>query len=162
MHLGPLASQPISALCASFPNKRAPLVIRKAANPRCFHIVDKTLLAVAYLANRKAWMMSILFSEWLERLNSKMKAQTCNILMFVDNCWAHPDVKLSNIKLVFLLPNTTSCLQPCDAGIIAMLKVHYWKCLVCHVLAGMDPATSATELSKRVDVMVGCGWLGAV
>ncbi|KAI0242354.1 hypothetical protein LSAT2_013946 [Lamellibrachia satsuma] len=48
-------------------------------------------------------------------VTGKMKGQKRNILMFVDNCGAHPDVKLSNIKLVFLPPNTTSRLQPCDA-----------------------------------------------
>ena len=88
-------------------------------------------------------------------LCSKMKAQKRNILMFVDNCGAHPDVKLSNIKLVFLPPNTTSRLQPCDA----MLKAHYRKRLVCHVLVEMDSATTATELSKRVDVMDAISWL---
>ena len=63
---------------------------------------------------------------------------------------SHPDVKLSNLKLVFL----TSHLQPCDAGITATLKVHYRKRLVRHVLAEM-----ATVLSKRVDVMDAIGWL---
>eukprot|EP00171_Calliarthron_tuberculosum_P021816 IDg21816t1 len=32
---------------------------------------------------------------------------------------------LSNVELVFLPPNTTSKLQPWDAGIIASMKVHY-------------------------------------
>ena len=92
-------------------------------------------------------MTSVLFKEWLEKLNSKMKLQGRNILLFVDNCGAHPEVKL------------TSRLQPCDAGIIAALKAHYRKRPMRHVLAGMDNARTATELSKRVDMLDAIGWL---
>jgi len=66
---------------------------------------------------------------------------------------------------VILPPNTTSrlrsyaCPQPCDAGIIATVKSHYRKRLVRHVLAEMDTANTATELSKRVDIMDAIGWL---
>ena len=94
--------------CSAAGEKLTPLVIGKAANPRCFRGVDKALLPVTYRSNRKAWVTSVLFSEWLERLNAKVKAQKRNILMFLDNCGAHPKLQLSNIKLVFLPPNTTS------------------------------------------------------
>ena len=124
--------------CSATGEKLTPLVIGKAANLRCFRGVDKALLPVTYRSNRKAWVTSVLFSEWLERLNAKVKAQKRNILMFLDNCGAHPKLQLSNIKLVFLPPNTTSRLQPCDAGIIATVKSHYRKRLVRHVLAEID------------------------
>ena len=145
--------------CSAAGEKLTPLVIGKAANPRCFRGVDKALIPVTYRSNRKAWMTGVLFSEWLERLNAKVKAQKRNILMFLDNCGAHPKLQFSNIKLVFLPPNTTSRLQPCDAGIIATLKAHYRKRLVRHVLAEMDTANTATELSKRVNVLDAIGWL---
>ena len=76
----------------------------------------------------------------------------------MDICSAHPDVQLSNVKLVFLPPNTTSRLQPCDAGIIANLKTLYRKRLLRHVLAEMDSADSATALSKQVNVLDAIGW----
>ena len=79
--------------------------------------------------------------------------------MFVDNCAAHPDVQLSNVKLVFLPPNTTSRLQPCDAGIIAAMKAHYRKRLMRHVLAEMDNARTAAELSKKVNLLDAINWV---
>ena len=57
-----------------------------------------------------------------------------SILLFVDNCTAQYDVVPSNVKLIFLFPNTTSKLQPCDAGIIKTVKVHYRKKLQCHII----------------------------
>ena len=43
------------------------------------------------------------------------------VLLFLDNAPSHPKILqegLKNIKLEFLPNNTTSRLQPCDAGII--------------------------------------------
>ncbi|KAI0221967.1 Tigger transposable element-derived protein 6, partial [Lamellibrachia satsuma] len=111
--------------CSAAGEKLKPLLIGKSLKPRHFKGIDKAALPITYRANRKAWMTSVLFKEWLDKLNSKMKLQGRNILLFVDNCGAHPEVKLTNVKMVFLPPNTTSRLQPCDAGIIAALKAHY-------------------------------------
>ena len=88
-----------------------------------------------------------------------MQLQERNILLFVANCAAHPDVQVSNVKIVFLPPNMTSSLQPCDAGIIAALKAHYRRRLMRHVLAEMDEARTATELSKRVDILDAIRWV---
>ena len=46
----------------------------------------------------------------------------------MDNATCHPEDmgdKLSHIKVVFLSKNTTSRLQPLDAGIIKNFKCHY-------------------------------------
>ena len=44
------------------------------------------------------------------------------IALLIDNCPADPSVSdLPNVQLVFLLPNTTSVLQPINQG----LKEHY-------------------------------------
>jgi hypothetical protein len=139
--------------------KIMPLVIGKSENPRCLRGMDKALLPVTYRWNSKAWMTSTLFREWLEKLNSKMKNQRRKILLFVDNCGAHPSVCFSNVKLAFLPPNTTAKLQPCDAGIIATLKAHYRKNLLRHILSEIDEANNATELSKRVNIKDAIGWV---
>ena len=68
-------------------------------------------------------------------------------------------MQVSNVKMVFLPPNMTSSLQPCDAGIIAALKAHYRRRLMRHVLAEMDEARTATELSKRVDILDAIRWV---
>ena len=80
-------------------------------------------------------MTGQLFKQWLDKVNNRMIQQHRSILLFIDNCSAHPDVICSNIKLVFLPPNTTAKLQPCDAGLIQNVKMHYHKLLVRHVLS---------------------------
>ncbi|CAC5416811.1 Tigger transposable element-derived protein 4 [Mytilus coruscus] len=77
------------------------LVIGKSVNPRCFKNV-KTL-PTQYEANKKAWMTSEIFSNWLNKLDKKFLLQQRKVAMIVDNCPAHPHVKgLKSIKLVFL------------------------------------------------------------
>jgi len=61
--------------------------------------------------------------------------KTKNILLLVDNASSHQLAEseieeLSNIKLHFLPPNTTSYLQPIDQGI----QSNYTRTLLSHVL----------------------------
>ena len=76
--------------------------------------------------------------EFLNYLNNKMKRQNRNIILLLDNCPSHPDIKLSNIKLVFLPKNTTSELQPLDMGVIAWLKSYYKRLLMTQLRAMKD------------------------
>ena len=106
--------------------KLPPLVIGKSANPRCFKNVRN--LPLPYEANSKAWMTSTLFEKWLRKIDFQMKQNDRKIALILDNCTAHPNVSgLTNIKLVFLPPNTTAKTQPMDAGVIRCLKAHYRK-----------------------------------
>ena len=92
------------------------VVIGKSLRPRCMKNVKN--LPVDYTANKKAWMTSSIFENWL----MKFVLQGRSVAMVVDNCPAHPHINgLRSIKLVFLPPNTTSHLQPCDQGIINSL-----------------------------------------
>ena len=144
--------------CSATGEKLKPYVIGRSENPRCFRGASHCL-PVTYSANKKAWMTSHLFQQWLDKLNSKMKREGRSILLFVDNCAAHPDVVCSNVKLVFLPPNTTSKLQPCDAGIIQTVKLHYRKRLLRHVLFHMEEANSASELAKKVTLLDAIMWM---
>ena len=79
----------------------------ESKNPRCFKNVRT--LPTNYLANKKAWMMSDIFKDWLTKLHNKFHRQKRRVAMVVDNCPGHP--KMKNLKattLVFLPPNTTS------------------------------------------------------
>ena len=114
------------------------LVIGKFARPRCFRNVRT--LPVQYESNTKAWIVSDLFSSWLLKLDEQFQHENRKVAMVLDNCPAHPNVQhaLKAIKLVFLPPNTTSTLQPCDQGIIQNLKVHYRKFLLIRMITAVE------------------------
>ncbi|GBM17559.1 Tigger transposable element-derived protein 4 [Araneus ventricosus] len=98
-------------------------------------------------------------SDWLVELDNKMKKQKRKIILFMDNATSHPDdLKLKNINLVFLPPNTTSMLQPLGQGIICSFKVGYRKLLLRHVLSQISSCKSSEELTKSVSVLDAISW----
>lgn len=56
-----------------------------------------------------------------------------------------PDIKLTNIKLVYLPPNTTAHLQPMDAGIIHSFKSKYKKEYCKHLIRQFDAGIDYTK-----------------
>ena len=88
-----------------------------------------------------------------------MRMQDRKILLFIDNCSAHPHLDFSNIKLAFFPPNTTSKLQPMGAGIIQNFKLIYRKKLLRHALFLIDDVSTATEVSKCVALLDAIQWL---
>ncbi|GFV90007.1 tigger transposable element-derived protein 6 [Trichonephila clavipes] len=90
--------------------KITPLVIGKSAKPRCFKGINS--FPTKYRSNKKAWMTTELFNEWLVSLNSDMKREKRHIPLFLDNCTVHNNAPpLSNVKLEFFPPNSTSVLD---------------------------------------------------
>ena len=70
------------------------------------------------------------------------------IALLIDNCPAHPSVSdLTNVQLVFLLPNTTSVLQPMDQGVIKSLKAHYWGRVVRRLCRALNKTKTLPKLS---------------
>ncbi|XP_043470591.1 tigger transposable element-derived protein 4-like [Leptopilina heterotoma] len=97
------------------------LVIGNSKKPRCFKNVKS--LPVEYDAQSRAWMTGPRFIKWIKALDDHFQSKSRQIILFIDNCPAHPkDVELTNIKLVFLPPNATSKLQPMYQGIIKVVK----------------------------------------
>lgn len=97
-------------------DKQILFIIRKRKQPKCFK--GKTL-PVTFEANKNAWITYKIFKLWIWDVNKHMKSQRCN-------CAVH-SATATNIKLVFLPPNTTSLIQPCNHDIIWNLKTHYRK-----------------------------------
>ncbi|CAF1023635.1 unnamed protein product [Rotaria sordida] len=127
--------------------KLKPLVIAKSLKPRCFKNLNVSKLPVDWRANKTAWMNVKLFSEWLSNLNASMEKQKRKIILFLDNAPCHPvDVELSNIKLQYFPPNTTSKLQLLDQGIIHAFKTHYRKHLVKHIIARCATAQTPNDI----------------
>lgn len=136
-------------LCANMAGteKISPLVINQHQNPRCMKGVDRTQLGVRFLANKKAWMTSKLFSDWLKSFNLSMCGR--KVLLLVDNAPCHVALELSNVRLHFLPPNTTSHLQPMDAGVIKNFKLRYRCEFVQWSLDQLERGDSA----KKMDVL---------
>ena len=123
--------------------------------------VNHTLrhLPVDYQANKNAWKTGEIWSEWLKKVDSRMRRQKRQIVMLCDNCAAHTsDVCMTNVKLVFLPPNTTSLIQPMDQGIIANFKRHYRSLVGRHLMTTIDENSNVsapvTELCKKLTVLV--------
>ena len=80
-----------------------------------------------YRSQKKSWMDGTFFEECLNELDRKLEVQGRKVVMIVDNCPAHPPVHpevsglkadVKDINLQVLPPNTTSCTQPMDQGVI--------------------------------------------
>lgn len=119
------------ALCANADgsHKLPPLIIGKYANPRCFKNINIRNFPMTYRNNNKAWMLTTLFQDWIREfdylISQKYRGQ--HVLLLIDNCTSHKlgDLELSHVDVHFLPPNTTSKIQPMDAGIIMSFKKHY-------------------------------------
>lgn len=126
-------------LCASMKGeKRRPLVIGKNKNPRCFK--NKNFKFISYQSNKKAWMKSDIFIKELILWDEELRLKGRKIILFVDNCSSHPQIsdRLSNIRIEFLPPNTTSLMQPLDQGIIRSFKTHYKKTIINKMIRNLD------------------------
>ncbi|XP_033229060.1 tigger transposable element-derived protein 4-like [Belonocnema kinseyi] len=72
------------------------LVIGKSKNPRCFNGVKS--LPVLYENNKKAWMTSSVYEDWLYKTDHKFQRKNRKVLLLLDNCPAHPKVLIQTLK----------------------------------------------------------------
>jgi predicted HAD superfamily phosphohydrolase YqeG len=87
-----------------------------------------------WFSNKKSWMTTAMFEEWLAELNHMMEKERRKIPLIVDNATSHRVTKvMSNVTVKFLPSCLTSEVQPSDHGIIRAVKARYrMKC--CHIL----------------------------
>ena len=79
----------------------------------------------------------------------------------MDNAGCHPadlTEKYSNIKVVFLPPNTTSKLQRLDLGIIKTFKTRYRKLFLRYVLTKFSQCLTATDVSSSITILQAIRW----
>nr|XP_042907519.1 tigger transposable element-derived protein 2-like [Parasteatoda tepidariorum] len=131
--------------CASMTGtKEKLLVIGKSKKPRCFKGVKN--LPVDYFANKRAWMTTTIFNEWLLKWDKRLKRNIHDVT-----------VSLKKINIMFLPPNTTSLIQPCDQGIICTLKAYYRKEMRSRILENMEDQDAedlnANALAKKTNVL---------
>src|SRR6201999_821168 len=85
-----------------------------------------------------SWMTTEIFGQIMSKLNEKFAREKKNVLIFVDQFVCHLGCdNYGIIKITSLPNNTTSELQPCDAGIIRWLKQDYRKSLMRKLLSFM-------------------------
>ena len=82
------------------------------------------------------------FCEWLLDLNSLFRSKGKKIVLLVENCPGHKidniEHRLDYVRVVFLPPNTTSVIQPCDVGIIQAFKSSYRRMMLRKVIQLVD------------------------
>jgi transcriptional regulator with XRE-family HTH domain len=146
----------IGLLCSSVGEKFKPIVIGKSAMPRAFE--RRLPLSVHYRSNKTAWMTSSLFVDYMALFNESMISERRNVALLLDNAPCHPKMEFSNVKLIFLPPNTTAGTQPLDVGIIKNFKVKYRQRLLNHLI--MSTVTEQAEtLLKRVNLKHSIKWI---
>lgn len=58
-----------------------------------------------------------------------------------------------SIQIIFLPPNTIAACQPLDQGIIKNFKFLYRSQILKHIFSKMGSASSASDLSKSINVL---------
>ena len=147
----------ILATCNALGNEKLPLLfIHKYQTPRVLKGIEKKSLPVWYYWNTKAWMQRSIFKHYLERLNSKMNRERRHIILLIDNAKCHlcENINsLSNVKVHFLPPNTTSHLQPLDQGIIYSLKAQYRKLLCQNHIQAYEFHEEGDPAPAKIDIL---------
>lgn len=95
------------------------------------------------------------FEDFVRKLDKQMKTQKRKIILFVDQCTAHIDLKLKNVRVEFFPANCTSKLQPCDLEVMVIrsFKVAYGKRLVQKTLIEMEKGNLADASKQRINVL---------
>jgi len=105
------------------------LIIGKYVNLRCFKNINIDNLPIIYQNNVKAWMLTTLFQEWLQKFDYQVgiKYNKQCVLLLLDNYTSHKleNLILENVEVYFLPFNTTSKLQSMNSEIIMSFKKHY-------------------------------------
>ncbi len=100
-------------------------------------------------------MNGSVFIDWLKKINLTMCNMGKSVLLLVDNASSHMDIDQSNVKVHFLPPNTTSKLQPMDAGLIRSFNAHYRRHFLEWLLTQIEAKTGV----KHIDLLTCIGYV---
>jgi hypothetical protein len=91
-------------------------------------------------------MTGRVFERWLKAFDRRMTGR--KVILLIDNAPSHAvnAVELQNTTIRFLPPNTTSRIQPMDAGIIMSFKRHYRSQFVKWLLEQYESRTNQNNL----------------
>lgn len=152
---------PFLACCNNDRSEKFPLmIIGNAELLRAFNEKYKKELRLEYHFNKKGWMNTPLFIDWLIRLYRYIDiTPDRKILVLFDNYSAHESKdtlpSLQKVRVEFFQPNTTSKVQPLDAGIIAWVKAKYKLRLL---LRGFESFEAEKKSIYNLDVLTEIRW----
>lgn len=98
-------------------------------------------------------MLSTVFQDWLQEFNREVaRKHNQRVLLLLDNCPSHKidGLVLSHVDIHFLPPNTTSKIQPMDAGIIMSFKKHYRHLHIKWILNLVEDGNDIKDLKMDV------------
>ncbi|KAK0180620.1 hypothetical protein PV327_002983 [Microctonus hyperodae] len=142
------------------------VVIGRSTEPEFIKNIIK--LPVYYKSQECAWMVSSLFKEWffLEfvpkvTLYLKSKKLPIKAVLLVHNCSSYQQ-KLqigTNIRVIFLPPNTSALIQPMDQGILRYLQLKYRFFMVEHIINNVNNGEGLIEVVEKVSLENVIEWL---
>ncbi|XP_029640401.1 tigger transposable element-derived protein 1-like [Octopus sinensis] len=117
----------------------------KSKNPRALKNKNKNLLPIHWMHDPKAWITKMLTFDWFHQcfiMQVKVylleKGLPFEILL-MDNSGGHTtDLSHEGIQTEYLLPNTTSLIQPVDQGVIRVFKALYTRNVLVKLVASVD------------------------
>ena len=123
---------------ANMCGKKIPMfILGKSDKPRCFKRIKST--PCRQRAQKKWWMDSELFKEWVREQDRKFAPECCKVALVIDNWTAHPNIEnLKSITHYSLPPNTASCLQPMDQRVIRSLECKYRTHIIKTIINAID------------------------
>ncbi|XP_043830605.1 tigger transposable element-derived protein 1-like [Dromiciops gliroides] len=138
--------------------KLKPLLVYHSETPKHMRGFSKLNLPVIWKSNRKAWVTTDMFNDWIVNHFCPVVQCYCTeyglepkALLVLDSSMG----SLSNfdslqtclpIQVLFFPPNTASLLQPMDQGVFAVFKAYYFRCTFSQLL---EVNTSNKQLTIR-------------
>ncbi|OBZ81300.1 hypothetical protein A0J61_10651 [Choanephora cucurbitarum] len=97
-------------------------------------------------------MTKAIFANYFRVFNTKMELTRRKVLVLLNNASVHDNkLRYSSIEFLYLPPNTTTHLQPLDAGIIASFKKQYRKLQYTAVAVKYRIAVMNDKLSDKIN-----------
>ena len=82
--------------------------------------------------------------------NEEIRREARTIGLILDNTTCRLKIETSNVRLIFLPPNTTGILQPLDAGVIRSFKAKFCRHQLARILAEYDHGAIEEEIPRLV------------
>ncbi|KFD69417.1 hypothetical protein M514_18289 [Trichuris suis] len=137
-----------------------PLLVYHSEHPRALEHIDTNTLLVVFRSHLSGWNTQTIFSDYVTGYVSPFVENYCKrnnldnrCLLTADNCTAHPPGVAEcgrNIRVVSLPANTTPLLQPCDQGLIAIIKAYYTQNVMRHIVNAIDRERNSRTALREI------------